>query len=268
MPYFTLSRKLNIRSKEYNLYEKPDRLLGALLRIEETGGPGNRPSSSIFADLDTGIEICDRLDRMEQYYQEFRPLPRNCRLCSDVIVQPNSTYQLEFNIVEYRQVLRITQNRSIVTRKHHNAITILDIGEFRRQLLQFVEDLSNTYLNIVVEEEDGITKVIRGKRAAVIYCPGRPWPWTRSYQPEKLLFDPILTGMILFNRDVEGMRNYCETTYPDLMVDIFIDMNEEEDQSVDYRNLSVRWIRRGDQFRINERPGMMSLKREDRWFTA
>lgn len=267
-PYFTLRRKINIRSKEYNLHDTSDRTHGAIVKIEEMGGPRNR--NSIFANLDTAIEMCDRLNQMEQYYQDFRPLPRNCQLCSDTIVQPTSTYQLELNIIEYRQVLRITQSKSIVTRNKSNSITILDISEFRRQLLEFAEYLISIHLNIVVEAEAGIAKVVRGGRVAVIYCQDRPWPWTRSYQMEKLLFDPVLVGLILFNRDVDRMRTYCEASYPDLMIETFVNMDDEQNQSIaaDYQNLRVRWIHRGDQFRINERPGTIALKREDRWFTA
>lgn len=274
MAPFTLRRRLNIRSKEYNLYEKVDRSHGAIVRIEEMGGPANRQScSNIFVNLDAAIEMCDRLNRMEQYYQEFRPLPRNCQLCSDTIVESDSTYQLELNIVEYRQLLRITQSKPRVTRKQSDTLTVLDIGDFRRQLLLFVEHLCGIHYRLNVEPEAGtagIVKVVRGKRVAVVYCTNRPWPWTRSYPPEKLIFDPVLVGMILFNKDVVRMRNYCEATYPDLVVETFVDMNDEQEQSVAayYQNLNVRWIRRGDQFRINERPGMVSLKREERWFTA
>jgi hypothetical protein len=60
---------------------------------------------------------------------------------------------------------------------------------------------------------------------AVIYCPVHPWPWTRSYPTEvMLLFYPILVELILFDRDVEKIRENYDRTYPDLMVDAYVEL--------------------------------------------
>jgi hypothetical protein len=77
-------------------------------------------------------------------------------------------------------------------------------------------------------------------------------------------------GLILFDRDVDKIREYCERTYPNLMVDSYVDMDYEQNDwtAVFFENLKIRWIRRGQQFRINEHPGTLSLKQEDHWFTA
>ena len=83
-----------------------------------------------------------------------------------------------------------------------------------------MEELSTNYLTLSVETDDsGISKVLRGNRVAVIYCPIHPWPWTRSYPITELLFDATLVGLILFDRDIHKIREYCEHNYPDLMVD-------------------------------------------------
>lgn len=254
---------MNIRSKQYNVYQKNDRQHGSLLRIEEVGG------SNIFLSLDVAIEFCERLEKIDRIYQDFRPLPRAGRLCLEEIVEPESTYQLEFGVMEYRQMLRISQIKPRVTRQNTETITILDIGDFRRQLTLFVDELATNTLEPTIRiDSNGIAKVVRGRRVAVIYCPSRPWPWTRSYPTEPMLFDPLLVGMILFNRDDNRIRNYCEQTYPNLMVDTFVQMDYGANPAANFNGLRVRWIRQGEQFRINDRPGTLALRSDDHWFTA
>jgi hypothetical protein len=43
-----------------------------------------------------------------------------------------------------------------------------------------------------------------------------------------LLFDPILVELILFDRDVEKIRENYDRTYPDLMVDAYVELNSLE----------------------------------------
>jgi len=262
--YFSLCKKIIIRSKEFKIFFKQDAHHGAILKITETA------VNKIYVTLDVATELCERLIALENIYQESRPLPRNGQLHFEEIFEPDSTYKLDLSIKEYRQNLQITQSKKIWTRGPCDSIQISDIGEFRRELNQLVEELSINYLKLNVEKDDsGIVKVIRGNRAAAIYCPIRPWPWTRSYPAKELLFDPTLVGLILFDRDVGKIRKYCERTYPDLMVDAYVDMNYDINEwNFLYENLKIRWIRHGQQFRINKHPGTLSLKHEDRWFTA
>ncbi|EFX68945.1 hypothetical protein DAPPUDRAFT_259343 [Daphnia pulex] len=273
-PYFTFFRKLTIRSKDFSIYCKPDAHHGAILKITQTnaGAPGGKTVvNKIYATLDVATELCERLNALEQLYRESHPLPRNGRLHFEEIVEQDSTYKLDFSVKEYRQNLEMTQSKKILTRGPCDSINIPDVGEFRRELLQLVEELSNNYLTLKIETADntGFSKVIRGNRVAVIYCPVRPWPWTRSYPTEVLLFDPILVELILFDRDVKKIREHCDRTYPDLMVDAYVDMNYDHNEwNIFYENLKIRWIRRGQQFRINEHLGTLSLKHEDHWFTA
>ncbi|KAI9565602.1 hypothetical protein GHT06_009394 [Daphnia sinensis] len=265
-PYFSLCKKAMIRSKEFEFYYKQDASHGAILKIAEKAIPANR----IYVPLDVAIELCERLELLEQLYQEFRPLPENGQLGYQEIVEAESTYKLELSVRRYRQNLLITQSKKRLTRGPPDNINIPDMSDFRRELAELVEHLSTNCLELLVEtDESGLSRMVRGNRVAVIYCPVRPWPWTHSYQRQQLLLDPQLVGLILVDRNVDRIRHYCERVYPDLMLDTYVDMDYDHDEwSVFYENLKVRWIRRGQQFRINERPGTLSLKHEDQWFTA
>nr|CAH0105521.1 unnamed protein product [Daphnia galeata] len=272
-PYFNLCTKLTIRSKEYSIYCKRDARHGAIFKIAEMIGlpDGRVIVNKIFVTLDVATELCERLNALEQLYRESRPLPRNGQLHFEEMIEEESTLKLDLSVREYRQNLQITQSKKIMTRGPCDSLNIPDVGEFRRALYQLVEDFANNTLTLSIETDDsGISKVIRGDRVAVIYCPIRPWPWTRSYPIKELLFDPTLVGLILFDRDVDKIREYCERTYPNLMVDSYVDMDFEQNDwtAVLFENLKIRWIRRGQQFRINEHPGTLSLKQEDHWFTA
>ncbi len=269
MPYFTLRKKLAIRSKEYNIYCKTDVIHGALIKIAELGPSRRAAVSKIYATLDVALEICDRLGNMEHLYNEYRPLPRDGRLKYDEIVEPESTYQLDLSVIDYRQCLRITQSKPRLTRGPSDTISIADIADFRRELTGLLDELCSTHFVPSVNSDDGVNKVVRGNRAAVIYSPIRPWPWTRSYPAEQLLFDPNLVALIIFERDVARIRDYCERVYPDLMVDAYVDMNYDPNEwNTVFESLKVRWIRRGQKFRVNDRLGTIVLKKEDRWFTA
>ena len=271
-PYFSLYRKLQpVRSKEFNVYVKPDVIQGALIKIEEMGPSRRAPISKIYVSLDIAIELCDQLDQMEQLYNEFRPLPRDGQLKYEEIVDQDSTYQMDLSINNYRQNLRITQSKPRLTRGPSHSITIPDIGNFRRQLTPIVDELSNTHLTPIVEEDRGVNKVIRGNRAAVVYSTIRPWPWTRSYTTGRLLFDPNLIALIVFDRDVGRIRDYCERVYPDLMVDAYVDMNYDHNEwDALYGNLKVRWIPRGQQFLVRNdmRVGTLCYMNEDSWHAA
>lgn len=233
-------------------------------------GTGGRVVNKIYVTLDVATELCERLDALEQLYQEFRPLPRNGQLKYEEMVEQDSTYKLDLTVKDYRQHLQITQTKTRLTRGPCDSISIPDIGDFRRELALLVEELSTLCLQTTVEmDESGISKLIRGNRVAVIYCPIRPWPWARSYPTRELLHDPTLIGLIHSDPDVNRIREYCEENYPDLMMDTYVDMNYEHNESaVLYGYLKIRWIRRGQRFRVNERPGTIALPHEDQWFIA
>jgi hypothetical protein len=139
--------------------------------------------NKIYANLDVATELCERLNALEYLYQETRPLPRNGRLHFEEIVEQDSTYKLDFSVREYRQNLEMTQSKKILTRGPCDSINIPDVGEFRRELLHLVEKFSNNYLILA-----------RLKRPII------------PDSPKLLLFDPILVELILFDRDVEKIR--------------------------------------------------------------
>jgi hypothetical protein len=242
-PYFTFFRKLTIRSKDFSIYCKPDAHHGAILKITQAtaGAPGGKMVvNKIYANLDVATELCERLNALEHLYRESHPLPRNGRLHFEEIVEQDSTYKLDFSVKEYRQNLEMTQSKKILTRGPCDSINIPDVGEFRRELLHLVEKFSNNYLILA-----------RLKRPII------------PDSPKLLLFDPILVELILFDRDVKKIREHCDRTYPDLMVEAYVDMNYDHNEwNIFYENLKIRWIRHGRQFRINEHLGTLSLKHE------
>ena len=264
---FYLRSKLQIRSQEFWFYDKHQDQ-GAIIKIVEMG-PGTT-IDQIYIKLDAAIDLNDKLKKMERLYQAIRPLPRESVLChEDIADDSDIKYQVDLSVEEYRQILKITQIKPIRTRAYQsNVITVRDIGRFTSHLSLLLEEISEFHQRLVTEDAGGgIPKVVRGKRVAVIYCNSRPWPWTRSYQVEKLLFDPELVALIQ-NHDLEGIRHYCEVNYPNMLIDDYVNMNDEDNYAIDYENLNIRWVRKGKQFRINDLAGMVSLKDEDDWYTA
>ena len=87
-----------------------------------------------------------------------------------------------------------------------------------------------------------IKKIVRGNRVAIVYSTIRPWPWTRSYSTERLLFDPKFVDLIEKARHVELIRDYCEHVYLDLKVDNFMDIERDIKWKILFGNLKVRWI--------------------------
>ena len=261
--YFTLFRKLPVRSDVFNVYVKPDGIHGAMLKMEKMG-PIRRP---VYFTLNAAYDLCHRLEKLEQLYNEIRPLPRDGRLKYDEMVDQECTYKLDLSMNNYRQMLRITQSKPYFTRGPNHSITIPDIAEFRNQLDPIVDELCNTHQATFVEQDNGINKMIRGNRVAVVYSQMQSWPWTYSCPTEQILFDPNLIALI-FDGDVLRIRDYCERTYPDLMVDTYQYMK----MTMDYENLKVRWIRRGQNFRFNGfRTQDFLLKNEEhyhKWHTA
>ena len=164
------------------------------------------------------------------YNDEFQP--NNPQHSTGIIGQMNGTYyhyMLDFKNENFaRQSLKIKQSKPYNTRGPYNCfLNIPDIADFNSQLAPIVDELSNTYLTTFVEEDRGVNKVIRGNHVAAVFSPIRPWPWTRSYTTERLLFDPNLIALIVYNRDAGMIREYCERAYPDLMVDAYAENNNE-----------------------------------------
>ena len=61
-PYFSLYRKLQpVRSKEYNVYVKPDGIHGALLMIEESEPGRPTPINKIYFSLEDAGFLCEVL---------------------------------------------------------------------------------------------------------------------------------------------------------------------------------------------------------------
>lgn len=270
MPYFSLIKTILVRSKEFQIHGKPDQQHGALLKIVEMKN-GRQSADKIYVTLDAAHELCDHLRSLERIYREFRPLPTMGRLAFQEMVEEDATYRLELGVVDRRQILGITQCRERSTRHPCNTITIADVREFRRELGKIVKQLSWDCFKLSVEFDNGIMKVVRGKRVGVIYCPVQPWPWGHSHMKEKLLFDHNLVRKILFKETPRNIRDYCENAYPGLMLETYVDMNYDPSTLDDvYKNLKIRWIRRGQKFRINDvhSVGTISLKYEDHFYRA
>lgn len=257
--YYTLMKKVTIRSKEYHIFEKDHHLKIAQVGIAH---------GEIYLALDSAIELCDRLEELVRCYEEFRPLPRNGTIRSELMEEPDATYRLELNVVDYRQHLIITQSKPRKTRAPSPSITIRDAEVFRYELLEVINGLCrNLPLELVMDL--GIPKVVCGARVAVIYSQVRPWPWNLSNQSEALLFEPELIRMILNHETTQEMRDYCELRYPHLMVDFYVNMDDTINQNAPFDDLKIRWVRRGAQFRVNDfRHGSIVLPHEDRWYTA
>ena len=258
--YYSLRKKVTIRSKEYHIFQKDDNL-----KIAQMDANGK---AEIYLTLDTAIELCDRLEHYVRFYQQFRPLPRNANIRSEMMNEPDATYRLDLDVIDYRQHLVITQSKPRLTRAPSPSITIRDAELFRLELLNVVNEMLADHpigLRLVF----GIPKMFRGDRVAVIYSPIRPWPWNNSEQSEHLLFETHLAEMILNGRDALEMREYCELRYPHLMNDLYVNMDDTIDQNAPFEELRIRWIRRGARFRINDlNQGSVVLANEDVWYTA
>lgn len=263
MTRFNLKNVIQARSTIYNVYVNGDKL-----KIAQLGPTGN-VVSEIYISLDGTMDLCDRLDDFGQFYRAFRPLPENGVLRREELVVPESqsTYQLELSVVHYRQHLKITQVKSRATRTPNPCITIRDTARFQSQLLQTVNEICEQ-LPLMVVHDNGIQKMARENRIAVIYCKSGPWPWNVSFQSEALLFEPTLVNKILYRRGAHNIRKYCERQYPQLMTEFYVDMNDTTSANNMFKDLEIRWIRQGSRFRINNSHRRPVVDGEDQWYTA
>ena len=231
-----------------------------------------RRKSQIQISLDIAIELCDQ---MNQFYSQYCPI-RDGHLKYEEIVEQEFTYQLDFRIDSYEQKLRISQIKTRLTQRPppKSKTTIPDVEDFRKQLAAIVEELSKIYLAETVVKDGELNKVVRGDRVAVIYSDTtQSCPWTHSPHPiEPLLFDPNLIALINPYPDVQKMRSYIQCAYSHLMHPSDSSYLHNQWLHDHFRNLKIRWIRRGQNFRINERFGASTspllLQTEDQWHTA
>lgn len=263
----TLRRKFRLRSREFLICARVESG-GIQLTLAEAG----RATSEVHVSLDTAAELCDVLLDYDAYYREYRPLPeRGAVLKRSRLVTADGAYLLELAVDDYRQRFTVTQDKERRTRSPPPAMSVPDMRGFRRALVQVVDQLSEEYLPLYYYSagERGVTKMVRGGRVAVLYCPARAWPWRLSEHAERLLFEPELVRMILDKQEPAELQRYCERRYPDLVA------GAREDGVArpvldEFKCLSVRWVRMGAEFRVHrpERPGRVVLRHEDRWFTA
>ena len=266
MTRYILKKRFSIRNKKYEIWVKPDGV-----KITELRANGS-VQSEIRLPLESAADLCDRLESLIRFYEKFRPLPKTDVIRREFMEEdPETGYGLELRVEDYRQLLVISQNKARWTRTPCPSITVLDTGLLYHELVTVVNELQQQYEVTVQVDANGIRKVVRGDRMAVIYCPSRPWPWNVSHRTEALLFEPNLAGMIIFGRPVRERIEFVEQSYPDLMNDFYVDMNGDIPVEAFFEDLRVRWVRRGSQFRINDfdaLPGAVIQAHEDIWYTA
>lgn len=124
---------------------------------------------------------------------------------------------------------------------------------------------------IVSESKDGILKLVRDGKVAVLYSPGfgAGWStWNRDYGSEKIgtqmIFHPELVKMV-----EEGRRDEITTE----VVERILNVKDEDDYGVcvlGVKDLVVTWIPEGQQFRITEYDGSESIRfpQHDSWMIA
>jgi len=264
MTRYILKKRFTIRPKNYEIWVKPDGV--KITELREDGSI----KSEIRMPLESAADLCDRLIILARFYQNFRPLPKTDVLRREFMEKNETHYRLELSVVEYHQMLVIAQSKRRQTRTPCQSISVRDTQLFHDELVNVVNELQQQFRPRVDVDFNGIPKVVREERVAVIYCPSRPWPWNVSHRMEALLFEPDLIGMIIFGHPVREMRQFVERSYPDLMNDFYVDMNEDNPDAF-FEDLRVRWVPRQSQFRINNLltpPGAVVLANEDLWYTA
>ena len=265
----TQRRKFLLKKREYLICARVAAENAIHLKLAES----RRSTSEIHVSLDTAAELCDALADYDAYYHDYRPLPdHDTVLKRSSIVTEDGTYLLELHVRKQRQCFTITHDKQRRTRSPPHVLTFLNMKGFRQVLAEVVDQLSREYLPLLYYRADSVTKVMRGNRVAVLYCPVRPWPWGRSDQTEKLLFEPVLVRMILNKQEPAALQDYCAEHYKSLVEDAAEAAGDGRMQPVldVFKCLSVRWVRKGAEFRVDrpERPSRVVLLHEDRWFTA
>lgn len=110
------------------------------------------------------------------------------------------------------------------------------------------------------EGTGAMDKVCIDGKVAVLYSPGYGAGWStwNSDIPE-LIFDPTLVQMILDRLDLQTVKDYCSTKWPDQ--DLYFGGLED---------LCIYWVPEGERFRINEYDGneTVVLLNDEYWYTA
>jgi hypothetical protein len=101
-------------------------------------------------------------------------------------------------------------------------------------------------------------KVIRDGKVAVLYSPGYGAGWYSWHGEEKLLYDPVIVGMIESKKHHTEIEAYCESIYGDQHY-----FSGAED-------LKIEWIDIGREFRIDEYDGSEYIEYRDdlEWHVA
>jgi len=101
-------------------------------------------------------------------------------------------------------------------------------------------------------------KVIRDGKVAVLYSPGYGAGWYSWHGEEKLLYDPVIVGMIESKKHYTEIEAYCESIYGDQHY-----FSGAED-------LRIEWIDIGREFRIDEYDGSEYIEYKDdlEWHVA
>jgi hypothetical protein len=94
-------------------------------------------------------------------------------------------------------------------------------------------------------------KVIRDGKVAVLYSPGYGAGWYSWHGEEKLLYDPVIVGMIESKKHHTEIEAYCESIYGD---------NRYFSGAEDLR---IEWIDIGREFRIDEYDGSEYIEYKD-----
>lgn len=103
-------------------------------------------------------------------------------------------------------------------------------------------------------------KVIKDGHVAVLYSPGFGTGWySRNTEYPQLLFDPVVVAHLLSEDELplDDLVPYLEGKYPEVYTG-------------GLRQLKIRWVPEGTQFRVHEYDGSETviLDSEEKWFMA
>jgi len=101
-------------------------------------------------------------------------------------------------------------------------------------------------------------KVIRDGKVAVLYSPGYGAGWYSWHGEEKLLYDPVIVGMIESHKYYTEIVEYCQERYGD------------QHYFKGAEDLRIEWVDVGREFRITEYDGSESIEYKDEleWHVA
>ena len=103
-------------------------------------------------------------------------------------------------------------------------------------------------------------RVIKDGHVAVLFSPGFGAGWyTWNTQYPQLMFDPVVVAHLLMEnpQPMDDLDKYLEDKYPEIYTG-------------GLRDLRIRWVPEGTQFRIHEYDGSETviLDSEEKWFMA